>query len=294
MEKITTHRVVSRIMIEFAKWDRKFFDAKLKNIIIKSENGNLNEISWKFKNSVFEEIDYKGSKIKEKHYARIYVSNNEKNAVVVFRSSRKKEGDWRRNFQSMREKIGNMMWHKGYYYIFKGFVNNGIWDKLKTNIDKNTKVWFTGHSMGGAIATIASFYFNKEKRFNDYTFGGMISFGAPPSVWNAGINEVPPPGFSEPPIKYRYPFRYNKIVNKKKCCNHVNQKDPVPRISFNENFLHVGRINNIKMIDDKTPIGNWFDGCFWNPEGKPGGPKHHLMPSYENNLGYWWKEPWFP
>jgi len=64
----------------------------------------------------------------------------------------------------------------GHYMLAEGFFNefDSIQPQLKkffTTTDK--PIWLTGHSLGGAIATLATFYCSLEKT------GGLYTFGSP-------------------------------------------------------------------------------------------------------------------
>ncbi len=66
--------------------------------------------------------------------------------------------------------------HRGFY---KGF------EEVRIELEKQLKnlapraVWFTGHSMGGAIATLASVYFTQINPITNVNVQGLYTFGSP-------------------------------------------------------------------------------------------------------------------
>jgi hypothetical protein len=111
-----------------------------------------------------------------------FVASNEKFAIVAFRGSeaRLREGqsdpgyilaDWMANFNFLPEKwaqAANV--HRG----FKAALSE-VWTDLEKHISnlqkKNLKIWFTGHSLGAALATLAADRYDNVQ--------GLYTFGSP-------------------------------------------------------------------------------------------------------------------
>ena len=113
-------------------------------------------------------------------------------AVVVFRGSDERD-DWLDNFEAMY--IGNTKHvglgrpaqlrhqkmikepkhdlHAGFYQQFTK-AHDGVLSQLKGY--EKSKVWFTGHSLGGALTTIFARDFHARHGFEDV---GVYTFGAP-------------------------------------------------------------------------------------------------------------------
>jgi hypothetical protein len=172
-----------------------------------------------------------------------YVAHNDRFAIVVFRGSElwKRPGstdrrnviaDWLADFDVLPVASD----HGG--QVHRGFKNalDEIWDQsedsLKKYLDKlredlGLKVWFTGHSLGGALATVAT------QRYQHVP--ALYSFGAP----RVGDSE-----FCE---SVKVPvFRF------------VHKDDIVPRVPPSGLFRHVG---TLKYIDSNNEIQT--DASVW-------------------------------
>lgn len=103
--------------------------------------------------------------------------------------------------------------HRGFYQQFES-VRKEIEKHLDTNKHKN--VIFTGHSLGGALATLASLYFSPN--FTDKNIS-CVTFGSP-RVGDSKFGEL-----------------FNKYVNQ--SYRYVNDNDPVPCIPTTWRFIHV-------------------------------------------------------
>ena len=65
--------------------------------------------------------------------------------------------------------------HRGFWHAL-----NITWNELVAGINEaytnNQSIWFTGHSLGGALASLAAFGLT---HFTPFSFQGMYSFGQP-------------------------------------------------------------------------------------------------------------------
>ena len=108
----------------------------------------------------------------------ITINDIDKRICVVFRGSESIK-DWCHNMNMCKFNIkDNIRVHKGFY---NQLCNNGVYDKLlfevKELLIKNHEysLYLTGHSLGGALATLCGFMFSQELK-NKIT---VISFASP-------------------------------------------------------------------------------------------------------------------
>ena len=155
-----------------------------------------------------------------------YVANNDKFAIVAFRGSeiwKKRESfDLKEVLADLKTNVDIWLtdWQQG-GKVHRGFKEalEEVWPDLLPYIrklhDKGCKIWITGHSLGGALATLfASRYGNAQ---------GVYTFGSP----RVG-NEV-----------------FNKNFEAK-IYRIVNNDDIVPRVPPPGKYVHVGKL---KFID---------------------------------------------
>jgi len=155
-----------------------------------------------------------------------YDSKNQQIIIFVFRGSEKFQ-DWLSNFKFYKEDFiqGNV--HKGFndeFQAFKKIIEKENLIQLKKHIPhinkitKNTKILLTGHSKGGAIATLVGCYLIelgiKKDNLEVYTFGS------------------PPIGNKEFVEKYKNKLNIFRVINK---------LDPVPLISQLIDLKHLGK-----------------------------------------------------
>lgn len=150
-------------------------------------------------------------------------SYNKQKLSVVFRGSESKK-DWLYNLKFPKTIIknnNNIKVHKGFYLQLKNNINQ-LDQLVLNNIKPNTQIIITGHSLGGALATIYG-YLLCEKTDNVIT---IISF-ASPRVGN---------------LKFKQSFN-----NKSNLIHHriTNNKDLICAIPI-FNYHHVGKLINLK------------------------------------------------
>ncbi|MEM0895396.1 MAG: alpha/beta fold hydrolase [Verrucomicrobiota bacterium] len=141
--------------------------------------------------------------------------------VVSIRGTEKKVSDWGRNLlvgTHDSDVFGSV--HFGFYKGFKV-----IEDQLRAALDRagatGKKIWITGHSLGGAVGTVAGGVF-----VDDYPITGFYTYGQPRTGFRSLIDFY----------HQRYAGRFFRFVN---------NKDIVPTIP--PGFKHVGQLF-------------WFDG----------------------------------
>jgi len=184
-------------------------------------------------------------------------SQNTHNILLVFKGSDEIE-DWATNLSSggvsFLGKTNNHV-HKGFQDAVRLLVKtlkqstfeiNGksycLNENLLSLLNEKTKVIFTGHSLGGAIATLAACYFYdkglKAENIEVYTFG------APPVASKAFVDH------------FRGKLNIYRVVN---------QMDIIPRLeSINPNLFHLGKqivlpSNNQEIHSPSDYIDNLLD-----------------------------------
>jgi hypothetical protein len=123
--------------------------------------------------------------------------------LVSFRGTANIEGWWH-DFQFRQVADYDGLVHEGFYNS-----TESIWDDLKGHLDKiwtrDDVVWITGHSLGGAMATV----FAKWLAHARYDIAGVHTFGQP----RVGNNDYAD-AYSPNAVHYRF----------------VNDKDIVPQV----------------------------------------------------------------
>ena len=130
-------------------------------------------------------------------------------------------------------------------YVHEGFLTqfNEVCHDLTNEIEsykndisidnKKKKIIFTGHSLGGALATLGTCYFsilNRDLSVN------CITYGSP----RVGCNE--------------FKKKFNKYCDK--SFRYVNENDPVPSLPSSWRYKHVkgcNWINNDKIVNEIMP-----------------------------------------
>jgi len=172
-----------------------------------------------------------------------FVASNEKFAIVAFRGSeaRLREGDsdpgylladWMANFNFFPEKWGQgANVHRG----FKAALSE-VWTDLEKHISKlqrnNLKIWFTGHSLGAALATLAADRYGNVQ--------GLYTFGSP----RVGDQD------------FKADFKVNTY-------RFVNNSDIVTRVPPPSMYCHVGELKYIdsegRIYDHVENRENWSE-----------------------------------
>jgi triacylglycerol lipase len=149
-----------------------------------------------------------------------FVCGNSKTILVSFRGTEpSKLKDWMSDLKARKEKgpVGKV--HRG----FKGALNK-VWPDVTNYVSsirtRNQKLWFTGHSLGAALATLAA---ARTQLTDGVPVQGLYTFGHP----RTGDQEFAQ-GLDSALSGLVYRF--------------VNNNDVVPRVPLREmGYRHVGR-----------------------------------------------------
>lgn len=104
----------------------------------------------------------------------IAVGDDEK-IIIAFRGTENLD-DWKTNINLAKAvwKVG--MVHAGFYHSIQSVWPTAI-ARLESLRTKNQPIWLTGHSLGGALATLACATIDNE--LPDYEIAGIYTFGQP-------------------------------------------------------------------------------------------------------------------
>ncbi len=180
------------------------------------------------------------------------VLSNSKMIIVAFRGTEGPTGfrDWLTNIKHLMRKAPdswgtNLNVHKGFYSALST-VYQSVRNKVRSTRTNNQKVFLTGHSLGGALATLCAFRFQKV---GDVDVNGVYTFGAP------RVGDL------------NFANEYNDIL-KSKTFRWVYKNDFGPQLPIRAGvgplapqYIHSGVLNfvrpngNIEMDHVDTPAG---------------------------------------
>jgi triacylglycerol lipase len=177
----------------------------------------------------------------------ILLSDDEK-IIVAFRGSEEKE-DWADNLNRKTEKAFKQRFgckiHAGFYDYFNMIWNpyddpgkpesQGIEAILREEIKRSTfqKVWFTGHSLGGAVAA----------------FGAVACIVEDPPIIVHGVYT-----YGQPKVGGKdFADRFNQELGSK-VFRFVNHNDIVPRVPTWAPFFFYNHFGQIKYITEDGKI----------------------------------------
>jgi len=119
----------------------------------------------------------------------------------------------------------NMRIHTGFLKQYLA-VRKKLFEALHEH--KGDDIIVTGHSLGGALATLAALDL-KSKKYNIHT----VTFGAP----RVG--------------DFQFAEHFQKIVNSDKTFRIFKDKDPIPQIFISPQYFHVGKS---LLLDDQSNL----------------------------------------
>ena len=159
---------------------------------------------WDFDTCDFESVDD----------TECFVATTDKAIVVSFRGTQE-AGDWLINLNAATTRASYGYVHRGFYKAFQS-VRGRLEQILGDNGAQNKKVTISGHSLGGATATIAAAEWDGV-----YPISGVFTFGQP------GVGFTAFRSFMS--LRYGNSFR-----------RFVNDDDIVPKVP--PGFRHVGKL----------------------------------------------------
>lgn len=171
---------------------------------------------------------------------QLYICKYNDTIIVIFRGT-----------ESLKDVLADIHFTRDYLklnkykkvLVHKGFLNyfNSILDELETvifnNLEEVYNIIFTGHSLGGALATLASCYFS----FNYKQFCiSCVTFGSPRVGSRSFVN------------------CFNKNVEE--SYRLVNEHDPIPNLPSSLRFSHV---KGFKLLLDDIILDKSFFAKKW-------------------------------
>ena len=218
-EILDAYRADWSIYERFESWPTVIPLAKISEIAY----GDAEDATARFKELGFENI----VPIKSPLHTQIgYVVSAEDVMVIAFRGSDDTE-DWILNINQYIHQGDDGGMHAGFSTCYSTLRQ----DVLKVVVDANPKpkhIWITGHSLGGALALICAYDF---QRYHSVEFDGVFTFGQP----MVGREQFT--GYLQNNLGDRY-------------VHFVNELDGVPRIPAG--FSHCGRLIWFKNGKVKT------------------------------------------
>lgn len=201
--------------------------------------------TWEYDDIYFFHDQY--NKAGKKKNSKAIILVNSDSVVVAFRGSETDSQDWVNNAKFIKEDylVGNV--HRGFLKLF-----TAIWsvkdddtqvimqDRVRQEMKENKrKLWFTGHSVGGAMAILA---------------GASCEFSESNKLDVSGIYTYGQPRVGDKAFAKAFDLKL-----KDKTFRIVNNNDIVARIP-NVNYEHVGTLKFInssgKVIDEEDL--SWF------------------------------------
>ena len=208
-------------------------------------------------------VDIYDSGNADKYDTQAAVLSNSKVTIVVFRGS-ETITDWINDF-TFQLQAAPGSWGRG-VRVHKGFANalHTVYLQIKQAVaNSNKPVYVTGHSLGGALATLCAYRLQKVDGIH---VSGVYTFGAP-RVGNSEFKE-----------------EYNKILLEE-TFRWVNKYDTTPQVpnygpgvvALPTTYYHVGQLNYIPPYGVVMMNANDFE-----PSQSSGGD--HSMDHYFNKM----------
>lgn len=222
--------------------------------------------SWGFQESKIKFFDSNGT--------QAFLAADDEKIIIAFRGTEPDRlEDWVTDAK-VRQTAGP------YGDVHRGFLKslNYVWPNIEEAIedirDKNQTIWLTGHSLGAALATLATGILQTSEQ--PLIVNGLYTFGSP----RVG--------------SYRFSRNFNQD-NQGRVFRFVNNNDIVTRVPVSLRYSHVGSLmyfdNYGKLHSDKE-LSLW--NTFWDRiDGRLesflhlsplDGISDHNMDKYEENI----------
>lgn len=196
---------------------------------------DIDLISSTVKSWSFDFINFKSVVKQPDIDTQYYIMSKGDDVVVVFRGSESLK-DWFANFQAVYDPgpLANTKAHEGFQdALFPAVIN--LTKVLDLVIDENTKIWLTGHSLGGALCSL----FAGMLIENEYNVYGIYTYASPR------------PGNGD----------FEQELNKKVFGPHyrvVNSGDIVPHLPPEPFYSHPGKRIILKDEIIENTSDSWF------------------------------------
>lgn len=169
---------------------------------------------------------------------QLYTIVNNDTMYIIFRGTSSKKDikiDLQMNQITYKHKIRI---HKGAYIQYLS-IKDDLFEIINQHINDIKKIYVSGHSLGGMLATITTPFINKfykDFHINVYCY----TYGCP-RVGNKGFKHF-----------------YNKYV--KSSYRITTYNDPIPKLPLSMNYMHVCKSINIKEdVNDNLHLSFMFD-----------------------------------
>jgi hypothetical protein len=181
------------------------------------------------------DASYDITEIETKSEGRCVIIEKDSDVIIAFRGTKKKEN-----------LLTNIMVWYGKNSTISGYMHSGfnklyqeldapIKKKLETLKDKNIRINITGHSLGGALATLCAFHL--KKRFSNLNIR-VLTVASPRVLDHAAANE------------------YDQLLGEGTLRISQYRRDPVTAIPVGSTgYKHVGQHLRIKTHPNHSPHG---------------------------------------
>lgn len=174
----------------------------------------------------FKKLGYNESHLIDIDGAQAHIAANQESIIIAFRGTQPAEwNDIKADLYAFHDNG----FHKGFHNEFLK-LKEAIQDRLEKLADKHQEprdLYITGHSLGGAMAVVAGFYFPEAKH--------IYTFGAPRAcTWFKSRKLLPD---------------HSRIVN---------NNDVVPKVPFVwMGFKHTGKLCYLNFYGDVRAMTKW-------------------------------------
>ncbi|ANQ49862.1 lipase family protein [Flammeovirga sp. MY04] len=210
---------------KFTKSNLKCF-AALSAYIYEDSTDFMDTVKYRIGKKSFEKKIIKDDKIGTQIVTYKLLKKKEDHIIITFRGSLELKDWWTNskfNLTKIRDEVGNKLKgkvHNGFHQILQS-----LWPLLSDYLAKypHARLWFTGHSLGGALAVLSAY-----KLCDTYMIKGIYTFGQP-RIGNT-----------------KFMHHYNSMLFDK-TFRVVHDKDIVVRIPTQSmSYSHVGDLIFIK------------------------------------------------